>query len=302
MLRPLSVILLIFFNFSWCFGVSLEIGSGYRQDDFHWNISGGSYGPNILSELKWKDLKIWEIYSELKVNCPYQTYFRFRGDYGKICDGWNKDTDYLGNHRTDPFSLSYSKANRGEVFDFSFGLAYEKSFFCEELKLAPAFGFSNHEQHLRMIHGELVLDLFEPQAEGPLSNLHNNYRAQWYGPWLGFDFQWYPLKNIEIFGTYEYHWTFYRGSGHWNLRTDFLGDFLQEGCGYGSLVYLGSKYTFSSGWQLALLGKFQEMQLHHGTDTVFFINRLGQPTSANTCLNEVKWTTFSILGTIGYSY
>ncbi|MGD8383733.1 MAG: hypothetical protein PVJ11_16445, partial [Syntrophobacterales bacterium] len=45
--------------------IEVEIGlsAGYREDEFDWNIAGNSSGnnPNILSELTWEDLQIFQV-------------------------------------------------------------------------------------------------------------------------------------------------------------------------------------------------------------------------------------------------
>ena len=289
------------FNFLHGSECTVDIGTGIRQDALHWNISGGPYGPNILSELKWKDLKIWEVYAELKFVLPYQIYFRFNGDYGKIFEGRNKDADYLEDNRKEPFSIAFSKANKGEVFDFSFGSGYQYSFFQDRLTVSPLAGFSHQEQHLRMIHGKLALDLFDPLLEGSMSTLHSHYRSQWWGPWLGVDVNFAVCSNLEIYGTYEYHWAFYTASGHWNLRTDFTDDFEHSGNGCGSLVKLGTKYNFCSGLDIGILFKYQLMQLRHGIDRIFVLDG-SHAISAATRLNEVNWHTFSFLCTFGYAF
>ena len=280
--------------------ISFNIGAGYRQDSLNWNISGGEFGPNILSELKWKDLWMWTASSELKIIFPYNFYFRFNGDYGKICHGKNQDIDYLGDDRSHAFSISYSKANKGEAFDFSFGTGYQYSIFQDRFKISPLFGFSHHEQHLRMIHGELVFDLLDPSLQGSLSDLHSHYRAQWHGPWIGVDADFDLSSHFKIFGRYEYHWAFYNGTGHWNLRNDLDG-FEHSGFGKGFLISMGTSYKFFSDWGLGAIIKYQTMQMHHGADRIFFTDANG-PTSATTRLNQVNWHTFSAVATIGYNY
>ncbi len=293
---------LIIFPLSLCgIEASLDLGSGYRQDNFNWNISGGESGPNVLSELKWKDLKMWEVYTKLKMTLPCHFYIRLHADYGRICKGKNSDTDFLGNHKTQPFSLSYSKANKGEVFDFSFGLAYLCNFFHERLKIAPLLGFSMHEQHLRMIHGNVVLDLFDPLMVGSLPDLHNNYRARWYGPWMGLDVVFTLGENLELFATYEYHWAKYDGTGHWNLRTDFLDDFKHTGIGTGSLFSLGGFWNFCTRWNVGVTFQYQIMRVCNGEDRVFFSDSKGR-TSASTRLNRVNWDAFSSLVNLRYCY
>lgn len=281
--------------------ISLNLGSGYRQDILNWNISGGKNGPNVLSELKWKDLKIWETYGELKISIPFCIYLRSYADYGKICAGKNQDIDYLSNNRRNIFSLSHSKANKGEVFDFSCGLGWQHSFFCGKIKIAPLLGFSKHVQHLRIIHGSLVIDSLDPSNQGPLPNLHSNYRTQWRGPWAGIDFSITPFQKWELFGSYEYHWSFFKASGHWNLRHDFFKNFKHSGHGQGSLFKMGLNYSLFCWCHLGILFKYQTMRITHGTDTIFFMND-GIRDKAKTCVNQVNWHSFSVLSFVGCKF
>lgn len=281
--------------------ILLDLGAGYRQDTFNWNISGGKYGPKILSELDWNDLKSYDIYTQLRITLPLQIYMRFQGDYGRICEGKTKDTDYLSDHRTDIFSLSHSKANKGELFDLSLGLGYQYSCFFETLKMAFLIGLAQHEQHLRMIHGKLNFDKFNPNQEGSLSNLHNNYRARWQSLWAGIDLDFTLCKILKLFATLEYHQAIYHGTGHWNLRYDFLEDFQHMGYGNGYVLSFGSTYPICSKWNLGFIIKCQKMQLRNGQDKVFIKDAFG-PFSAKTRLNQVNWCSFALITIIEYAY
>ena len=46
--------------------IDLGVKAGYRVDQLDWNIAGNNAGtdPNILSELSWKDLEIWQVQAE----------------------------------------------------------------------------------------------------------------------------------------------------------------------------------------------------------------------------------------------
>jgi len=67
--------------------IEIEAGYGYRQDRLDWNIAGDLQGnnPDVLSELKWKDLLIHEFYLEtmlrttVKRNSPGQTMMQTKG-------------------------------------------------------------------------------------------------------------------------------------------------------------------------------------------------------------------------------
>ena len=51
-------------------------------------------------------------------------------------------------------------------------------------------------------------------------DLNSKYTTQWYGPWIGFDFETRVERCAFIFGGIEYHQFAYRGQGRWNLRPD----------------------------------------------------------------------------------
>lgn len=282
---------------------SLDLSTGYRHDDLNWNISGGHSGPDVLSELKWEGLKSWEILSELKITLPpMNLYTRIRADYAKIFSGSATDEDFLGDNRTYPYSYSSSKADKGELFDLSAGVGFNFCFLLNRLKIAPLVGCSLREQHLRMYHGKMRLDLFNPEYEGThLSNLHSNYRTRWVGPWVGIDINFNLTKHIDMYASYELHFARFDATGHWNLRSDFSDDFKHHGYGRGSLFLIGGHYCFCSGFNLGVLFKYQEMQIHKGNDrTYFWINE--HLSLFDTRLNRVHWESYSLMATLGYSF
>ncbi len=102
-----------------------KLWTGYRQDQFDFNISGRPDGPNILSELTWEDLQIAQLgidagFRVKPRRSPIGLLVQLEGGYGFIFDGSNEDSDYRGDNRTDPFSISNNGAD-GDVWDLSLG-------------------------------------------------------------------------------------------------------------------------------------------------------------------------------------
>ncbi|MBW2513838.1 MAG: hypothetical protein JRE21_04620, partial [Deltaproteobacteria bacterium] len=73
--------------------IEFEAGFGYRQDSFDWNIAGDLQGnnPNVLSELKWRDLRIHEAYLGFQANLKNDFVFKGSVSYGAIFSGDNRD-------------------------------------------------------------------------------------------------------------------------------------------------------------------------------------------------------------------
>ncbi|MEJ2314994.1 MAG: hypothetical protein P8Y85_09600 [Nitrospirota bacterium] len=127
-------------------GVKYDLGAGYRTDDFDWNIASditGTQTPNILSELTWSDLNIFQVEAGVKAHVE-RVYARGSLDYGWILDGDNQDSDYLGDNRTLEFSRSNNDAGDGNVFDASVGIGYK--IIDNKLMVAPLVGYSYHNQ------------------------------------------------------------------------------------------------------------------------------------------------------------
>lgn len=293
---------LCFFSLCAFADVTIDIGAGARQDSLNFNIADPTGSPDVLSELEWKDLHLWLIEADFKLITCRQIYLRLRADYGMIYDGKNRDSDYAGDDRTLIFSEVYCNASKGEAFDLSAGIGYQFLFWCDQIGLTPLVGYSHSEQHLRMYDGFQKINAFDPLAVGPFPGLHSNYRAKWSGPWLGFDLDYSFCDYWKLYGGFEYHWAFYRGTGHWNLRTDFIDDFKHRGhFAHGTESFLGLNYDFWGNLAFGVKVRYQTMRLHKGMHRVK-VAVDGGPVTFGTRLNEVNWHAFSVLGLLSYQF
>lgn len=276
----------------------MEVDAGYRQDSLNWNIAGPDGVPNVLSELKWSDLGVYQVGGKLIVETVLNLYLRAEADYGKIFQGKNRDSDYAENDRTLEFSRSINKSKKGEVFDLSAGVGYTLT--CgrkNALSLSPLVGYSRHEQHLRMYDGDQVIDLIDPADVGPFPGLHSNYRARWKGPWVGMDMTYQVSCHFTLSGTAEYHWARYHGTGHWNLRTDFLKDFQQHANAKGQVYSVSGYYACSDACLFGTTIGYQVWKTGHGRSRTFDVEgTFDQP------LNRVNWQSFKAMVLLVYLY
>lgn len=296
------------YYYDWEFVTELELSTGYRQDNLHWSIADPTGSPNILSELQWKNIQIWEAKAQGRVLFLDTLYVRGSADYGRIFHGSNQDSDYAGDDKTLEFSRSRADSNKGEVFDFSGGVGLQITLcLCNApLRLVPLIGYSYSEQHFRDSHGELLINsAFSPLGDelplgdlGPFPGLHSNYRAKWRGAWIGVDAFWPLYCDVDLFATFEYHRVKYHGTAHWNLRTDFVRDFQQKAKnGYGYYGSAGFKYKLCCDSYVGLTGSYTWMNSKHGTDTTYFA--LGPET---TRFNGATWHSWSILADVGIDF
>lgn len=131
------ILIAAFLLFAWSFADSaygaekdsaIALSTGYRKDNLDWNIAGnrGGTNPDVLSELKWRDMETFDV--KLSARTFYEESYYFRGwaDYGWILSDGNQDSDFNGNGRTLEYSRSNNKADGGSAWDLSGAAGFRK--------------------------------------------------------------------------------------------------------------------------------------------------------------------------------
>ena len=280
----------------------LSLSAGLRSDNLDWNIASDTTGtstPNILSELTWDDLKIFQLALAFEsrfvraANGQKVLFMRAKTSYGWIYDGNNQDSDYLGNDRTLEFSRSNNNADDGEVWDGSIGFGPRFTFGTSYLEMMPLIGYSYHAQRLTVTDGFQTLPPL-----GSFSGLDSSYDTEWYGPWAGLDFTLKAgqglgvFENVVFFGSFEYHWADYYAEANWNLRDEFAHpkSFEHEADGHGYTVTMGARLFFNARWALTMAFGLSRWETDPGVDRVFY----SDGGIAETRLNEVNWDSDTV--------
>ena len=278
-------------------------GVNYRIDALDWNIAGNKNGthPNILSELTWEDLNIYELSLGFSSLVKHTVYFKAYMNYGRIFSGENQDSDYDSDNRQDEWSRSNNSADDGSTIDVSLGAGVVLPIVRDTFTLMPMVGFSYHRQDLAMTDGYQTI----PPA-GPFPDLDSTYEAEWRGPWVGLDLHletdtgWKALQGVYLFAGFEYHWAIYDAKADWNLRDDFEHpvSFEHEADGSGVRIAAGLGASLTERWSLEVGCSQQEWLAEDGTDRVFF----SDGTYGETRLNEVNWESRAVGLMIRYQF
>lgn len=285
-------------------GITLD--AGFRRDSLDWNIAGTNNSPNVLSELTWRDLNIFQLKGELAGANVEGTYFRASFDYGWVLSGENQDSDYAGDDRSLEFSRSINGVDGSTVWDASVGMGKEFFFGHKKLhRLIPQAGFSYHSQNLRMTDGNqvlwnqdnaLLLDPdFLPQPLGPIPGLRSSYDATWSGPWIGVDTLWDLRESGNVRLRLEAHWAWYSAEANWNLRSDFDHpvSFEHEADGRGFLLDLAwHGAPMRDRWVWGANLSFQRWTTDVGTDTTYLVDPCYCYVEGP--LNEVNWSSVTL--------
>ncbi len=298
----------------------LDVQSGYRVDQLDWNISGDTDGnnPNILSELRWDDIKIFQISASgwLEFNeVPYLDRILFTLvdiSFGKVFSGDVRDSDYAADDRNAEWSRSVNDADKGLTIDLSGAVGSQVVLNSSRFSITPFIGYSFNLQDLSMTNGEQVVsdprireDYFGSDAEKPhelghISGLDSTYTTYWYGPWLGVTGG-YEVKNkFNVSVGVEYHWIEYFAQADWNLRSEFDHpvSFEHNARGSGLVWNFKGAYSFDESWSWLVSGDIQNWHTGSGTDRILY----SDGSAGKTRLNRVNWDSYSLSSGLQYRF
>jgi len=289
--------------------LELGVNMSYRSDNVDWNIANeatGTLTPNVISELRWNNLKIRQSRLHLNLNLG-KVLLRGSVAGGKIISGANEDSDYAGDNRSLEWSRSHNDAGVGKTGDFSAGIGYRLTPTATTVSFAPLIGYAWHGQQLHMRNGTQTVSktttlngtIVTAQPLGPVPGLNSSYTTSWNGAWLGLLIDW-PQNRWRTQLSTRYEWMNYRGEANWNLRADLQHpvSFLHLASGTGWRIAGKLEYAVTPKWRIGINGSFSRFSTRTGTDTFFAANG----STGETRLNEVNWHSISMGLTTSYHY
>ncbi len=279
---------------------NVYFSAGYRRDDLDWNIADSDGQPNILSELKWRDIEMATFTAGATLYSESDWLANLDITFGHIVSGKNQDSDYLGNNRTAEFSRSNNQADKGNILDISahIGRQFQYALHTQQsypyFSIVPKAGMSYASQNLRMTNGYQTIP-----ALGPFPGLNSSYETTWWGPWLGIETTLHPHAGFSLGLDLEYHYAIYNATANWNLRTDFAHpkSFTHRARGYGLVGEITGHWLINKQLSLDLSLRYQNWQAdRRGIDKTYLTNG----SVLQTQINDVNWRSFGT--TLGLSY
>jgi len=262
---------------------SIVYGFGDRETKVDWNIAGNLAGtnPNIISELDWRKVKS----NQFLLGSIWQDgdyFLKVFGEYGRIYDGENQDSDYNLDNRRGEFSRSLNNAGKGYMLDTE--ISYGKDYIISgKLKLSPMIGYSFHRQHLKIYDGSMVI------GSANLTGLDSLYEANWSGPQLGLGLN-YKINKSILSLNYRLQDINFNGYTDWNLRSDLKHpkSMTQKGDGSGTKISASYERAVSNFSSLSLVGNYYKYKAE-GVHTFHLTS-----SDASQKLNQVNWKSSEV--------
>jgi hypothetical protein len=240
----------------------ISVQPGYQSANFSWSIAGNlqGEGPNILSELTWKNVSGPAASMGLQWNAWKQWVIYADVSYASITSGRATDTDYASDDRSDPSFSASLKSNKGQSSAIRAGFGYymiDK----KKTRLLVLGGYGVHRQHLRLME----------DGGDPLQPLNSTYQPKWKGPFAGVNATIAVAGGWETGATLFYHQVNYSADANWNLVEDFMHplSFRHTAKGYGLEAGLHLQRKLNSVLGLRVQANYFQWSTGYGVDELY---------------------------------
>lgn len=267
------------------FDVTLSPKIGYGHSDIGYSIAGNEQGtnPNILSELKWADLRAIQYGLDLYGNL--QNRFVFKAQYMRInvFDGAVSDIDYADDNRRGIFSEQYLSSHNGFGSHVNAQVGYK---LIDRPILSVSFLLGVDHLHQRAYLLNHKGDNIDNNPLGYFEGLHSYYSTNWksIGINLWTEYRRYRRLSIRLdVGAYK---STYHAYGNWNLIPYFAHpkSYTHEGKGIRMIGNLMISYKLSRKFHLNFGYMYSYATVNNGIDRLY----LTDGSTNITRLNEVR--------------
>lgn len=271
----------------------IEASQGYRVDKLQWSVSGASGHPDVLSDITFKDIQIYQ--TRVKSKASWHGYFtKVELGYGDILDGRMKDREYLEDGRKFAFSRSRHHVTGSCTLDAVVKVG--KDFTVEKVwTVTPLAGYSLNMEKLRIRRGVQTLDASFfgkiKRVHHKIDHVHSRYRAQFDAPFIGISAGRSFLQKFDFFAEYNFLFAMkYHGRGFWNFRDNHFKQESSRHKGFGHIGTLSAGYEIVPNLRTKVEYQFSLLEAKGGEQTDHFSREFKTPfRKARLTSSEVRF-------------
>ena len=260
--------------------LNVSLHGGYRCTNAQWSIAGdlNGQGPNILSELQWKDVggpyinlgMTWNFWKQLELSATFSETF--------ITSGTATDTDFTGDNRTYPSYHAMLSSNDGSATATASAIGYKFNLH-ENFSITPSIGYGRNSQSL------FLMDKYASANSVPLNSC---YKMIWKGPYIGLSPSITFSKRLQMLATATYHQVQYEAVANWNVIEAFQHpvSFRHRAKGFGMETEIKLHIRLKSFFSLAAVFDYTYWKTGYGVDELFLSTGETQKTRFNGVLRN----------------
>jgi len=241
--------------------LQLTLSAGPQHDNLHWSIAGNTSGqsPNVLSELKWQNVKGTNYAADLQVSVWRKIVVV--GGYNRVSvkSGGVSDIDYSADNRSQPTYNENFSDNKGYTSSWYAGVGY-MIFNNKSFSLVPSAGYSNNKQ-----------SLYITDATGRFPDLNSFYNVQWKGAFIKVKSSVKIWRELKAMADVTYNQVNYNAQGNWNLINEFMHpvSYNHVAKGYGINAGANLVYDITPNVGVSIGYTYFNWQTGNGTDQLY---------------------------------
>ena len=241
--------------------IQFSLSAGPQQDNLHWSIAGNTSGqsPNVLSELKWQNVKGTNYAAALQINVWHNIVVI--GGYNNVAAklGNVSDRDYAADNRSQPTYDQNFSDNRGYTSAWYTGAGYI-IFNNAGFSLIPSAGYRNNTE-----------SLYITDANGQFPDLNSFYNVQWKGAFIKVKSSLKIWRGLKAIADLTYNQVNYSAQGNWNLINEFMHpvSYSHVAKGYGINTGVNLGYTITPNVGVTVGYSYFNWQTGNGTDQLY---------------------------------
>jgi hypothetical protein len=278
--------------------LSLDLGLGYREDHFKWNITSDTLEKVLFYQERYKHPRYLQTNLSLKA-IQRDLYFFYNFAYSFFGKGQMHQKIKDANL----YSFDYKNKGRDIETELEVGYAVDlTSGRIEKFILIPLFGYSGFWKSFKREDSHPTY-----QNSGLLisSNLSKNLKEVWYGPYLGVNLEFIPSEIVIFNLGYHFNWLKLKHKSTSELvetsNSLVVNDYkIINGFFSGHSDYAFGKITYvcNKNCKIAFLGKFDYFISNKDKANVSFVQKENDASSDLSIKNNffARWW-YGFLGT-----
>ena len=263
--------------------LQVSVSVGAQEESLNWSIAGNSSGqnPNVLSELKWKNVASFNFSGELRWNVWNRVMIYGSYNRSRITSGDVSDIDYAGDNRTQSTYNQSFTDNKGNTNAWYAGAGY-MIFNNSRFSLTPYVGYGINKQSF------YILD-----NTGQFPDLNSSYFTRWKGPFIKITSSVQLINSLKIAADITYNQVNYNAQGDWNLISQFQHpiSYTHMASGYGVNAGARLVYQIMPNVGVHIGYNYFNWQTGNGTDMLYLSSGQVDKTQMNGVYRKGYWVS-----------
>jgi hypothetical protein len=241
--------------------LQITFSAGPQTDNLNWSIAGNTSGqsPNVLSELKWQNVKGTNYAAGLQINVWHN--IDVLGGYNRVSvkSGSVSDIDYSVDNRSQSTYNQNFSDNKGYTSAWYAGAGYIV-FNSDRFSLVPSAGYGNNTQ-----------SLYITDSSGQFPTLNSFYNVQWKGAFIKVKSSLKIGRGLKAMTDVTYNQVNYSAQGNWNLINEFMHpvSYRHTAKGYGINAGASLVYNITPNVGASIGYSYFNWQTGNGTDQLY---------------------------------